>query len=409
MKLCKGRVFTSAECDEDRQNVNNLGLFVNTDIIPELKADNKVSLNVNVQEKWYIYPSPEFNIQDNDTKKITVGAGIRWQNFRGRNENVSLGFGVGYNPYVKAAYTIPWIGEQLHMYTTISGSINKEQNRSLLALGRSTGDPILYSRDTNFDYMNYTAKLTVGKFFTKQFSVYANAGYTFLRVSEYADDRTLSPTGVDKYVLLGLGLTYDKRNNHEYVTSGYSIHVNYEHYGLLSKLVNFGRFNLEQRSYLAVNFADNYSITLASRLYTSIAVGSLIPYYNHEYLGYGNDVVRGWARYGFEGDNEITIYNEIRIPIIQPNSIKGAQIPIVKSLPYVKDFTYKYGLYFTVFYDAGTVWNEDDKIKNIQFLNGTGIGLNALLPFGMIGKVEWAFRLGKPTVGQAIFGMGVKF
>lgn len=409
MSLLRGKIFSSENCKDDRNRIYNLGLFHNVEITPITQPGNKIKLVVAVQEKWYIFPFPQVSFTDGDIRKISVGANVRWQNFRGRDENVSLSFGVGYNPFIKASYTIPWIGENLHMFTSFSGSYSNEQNRSFLALGKATGEPIQYSRDTNFSYSNYTAKLTVGKFFTKMLSAYAEGGYTFMRVSQYADNRTLSPNGVDKYLLMGLGLNFDNRDSHEYSTKGFLIHVNYEHYGLLSHFVNFGRFSLEQRDYIPVNITNKYAVTLASKFYTSIAVGSQIPYYNHKYLGYGSESVRGWSRYGYEGDNDLTLYNEIRIPIIQPDFIKGEDIPLINKIKYTRKLSYKYGLYFTVFYDIGGIWNEDDKIKSIQFQNGTGIGLNAILPFGLIGKVEWAFRLGKPTVGQAIFGLGAKF
>jgi hemolysin activation/secretion protein len=62
-----------------------------------------------------------------------------------------------------------------------------------------------------------------------------------------------------------------------------------------------------------------------------------------------------------------------------------------------------------MFYDIGAIWNEDDQVKSIKMLNGTGIGLNAIFPFGFIGKAEWAFRLGNPVVGQLVLGLGAKF
>jgi len=409
MKLTKGMIFTSELCKEDEQNIYNLGLFANVEIQPQIQNSNNIVLNVKVQEKWYIYPSPQVDLTDGDIKKITVGASVRWQNFRGRNENLSLGFGLGYNPYVRASYSVPWIGEKTHLFTTFSGGYSRDNNRSLLALGRINGNQITYHNDTNFSYIDYNFKLTTGKYFTKQFALYAEAGYTFLRVSQYAVSRTLSPDGVDKYILTGLGSKYDGRNNREYTTSGYYVNANYEHYGFLNKIVNFGRLNIESREFIPLNIKDDYSVTFASRFYTSISVGSQIPYYNHKFLGYGNDFVRGWSGFGYEGDNDLTLYNEIRIPIIQPNYIKGEQIPVIKNLPYVKTFSYKYGLYLTAFYDIGGIWNQGDRFRNIVVLNGTGIGLNAILPFGLIGTMEWGFRLGKPAVGQIMFGAGAKF
>jgi len=91
MQLRKGNVFTSEKCEEDRLKINNLGLFVRTEITPDLKPENKLLLKVNVQEKWYIYPMPSAGSVDGDIRKIWVGASIRWQNFRGRNENQTPG------------------------------------------------------------------------------------------------------------------------------------------------------------------------------------------------------------------------------------------------------------------------------------------------------------------------------
>ncbi len=401
---------TAEKCNEDLQKLYNLGLFASVDMNPVLQPGNKVQMNVIVNEKWYIYPIPEVRLYDGDIRKVSAGLNLRWQNFRGRNENLSASFGLGYNAYVHASYTVPWIGEDLHMFTSLSGGYSIDRNRSMLVLGRPNGSRIYGYRDANFDYANYNARLTIGKYFTKRFSVYTEGGYTFLRVSQDSIGRTISPDGVDKYMLGGFGLNYDTRNTREYSTGGYLVHFDYEHFGLLDdNPVNFGRFTLEQRGYIPIDISASYSIVFASRLFTSMAIGPQIPIYNHEFLGYGNEFIRGWASYGFEGENAITSYNEVRLPVIQTASLRGEDIPIIKSLPYLKKFTYRYGLFFTVFYDIGTVWNGNEHFRSVQFLNGTGIGLNAILPFGMIGKVEYAFKLERPVVGQVIFGLGAKF
>jgi hypothetical protein len=230
-----------------------------------------------------------------------------------------------------------------------------------------------------------------------------------LSVDNYQPGRTLSSNGTDKFILLGLGMIYDSRNNREFTMKGYSLIANYQHFGLISDAVNFGRFTFDQQSFIPINFNKDYSISLATKLYSSIVVGSTIPYYNHKVLGYGGDYVRGWYYFGFEGDNQFSLYNEIRIPIIQPDYLKMNKLPVLKNIRYVNSFSARYGLYFTMFYDIGAIWNEDDQVKSIKMLNGTGIGLNAIFPFGFIGKAEWAFRLGNPVVGQLVLGLGAKF
>jgi len=351
---------------------------------------------------------PSAGIVDGDIRKLWVGASVRWQNFRGRNENVNLNFGIGYNPFIRASYSIPWIGDKLHLFTSLSGGYTKDRNRSQLALGRLNGASYSYRsfNNDNFDYYDYNIKLTIGKFFSKQFSIYTETGYTLLQVTNYDVGRTISPDGTDKFLTMGLGLNYDSRNNHEFTTKGILIHTKYEHFGFMDNIVNFGRLSFTQQDYIPLNLSKNYSAILTSKLNTSVAIGHMIPYYSHQFLGYGGDVVRGWYWFGYEGDNSFVVNNEIRFPIISPNFLEGNQIPLIKKIKYLKDYSYKYGLFFTVFYDLGTIWNNGDGFQNMKFLNGTGIGLTSILPFGMNAKVEWGFRLGTPKVGQLIFGLG---
>src|ERR1043165_8229526 len=93
MKLKKGMIFSSASLNEDKENIYGLGLFVHVNIQPKLREQKNVDLYVDVQEKWYIFPSLFISFTDGDIKKWTAGISTRWQNFRGRNESVSLAFG----------------------------------------------------------------------------------------------------------------------------------------------------------------------------------------------------------------------------------------------------------------------------------------------------------------------------
>jgi len=149
---------------------------------------------------------PSAGLVDGDLRKLWVGASIRWQNFRGRNENLNLNFGIGYNPFIHASYSVPWIGKDMHLFSSISGGFSKDRNRSQLALGRANGNTSINYRDSNsnnFDYYNYNLKFTVGKFFSKHFSIYTETGYTLLQVTSYDAGRTISPDGTDRYLTMG--------------------------------------------------------------------------------------------------------------------------------------------------------------------------------------------------------------
>ncbi|NOS84468.1 MAG: BamA/TamA family outer membrane protein [Ignavibacteria bacterium] len=409
MHLKKGSKFTLKEYSEDLLNIYNLALFTKVDIIPVPMGEKEIALNVDVQERWYILPLPNAGIEEGEWKKVWLSMNLRWDNFRGRNERLNAGFRVFYNPSVSLSYFVPWIGEKLHLFMGIGGAWQRQRNRSLTAVGRESGSNTIAYNDSNYENVQYKAELTLGRYFGKNFSVFTEYKFNHLRVSQYAPGRTVSDDGVDRYITLGAGVSWDSRDINEYATKGLMFRTMYERYGFLDEEVNFGRFILENQSFIPVPITKNYYITIASKLYTSLAMGAVIPVYNHEYLGYSEDYVRGWKGKAYEGDDIFTVYNEIRIPVIKPRYVRGKDMMIVKDIPIVKNLDIRHGLYFTLIYDIGTVWYKDEKISSKRFYSGAGIGINVIAPFGYVLRADWVFRLGKPTVGQIGFSLSAKF
>src|SRR5207248_2270913 len=188
-------------------------------------------------------------------------------------------------------------------------------------------------------------------------------GTNRIRVSEFAPGRTFSATGIDKFLNLGAGVGFDSRDYRYYASRGLYINTTYTRYGFIDKAINFGKFSFESQTYIPFYFNKKYYITLASRLYTAFAIGADIPIYKHEYLGYSDNYVRGWSGKAYEGEDEITIYNELRIPIYKPRYINGSKVPLIKSLPFLKNLDLLHGLYFAVIYDIGTVFDNADTIS----------------------------------------------
>jgi outer membrane protein assembly factor BamA len=409
MNLKPGSKFTLKNYEHDVNSIYNLGLFMKVDIIPLPATGKYVVLNVDVQERWYFFPLPSGGIEGGDWKKIWLGLNLRWENFRGRNEVIGLSFRVFYNPSINFHYSIPWIGKNLHLFTSINVGFSRIRNQSLEALGKPPGSESIGTDEANFDNNRFNGMLTVGKFIKDRFSVFTDIGYNYLRVTQNAPGRTLSPTGKDKYITLGLGVQYDTRNILEYTTAGFYIKTGIKKFGFVDSDVNYSRFQLDSRVFIPVNITREYFITLGTRLYSSIAVGGTVPIYNHEYLGYSEQYVRGWQSYTYEGENALTMFNEIRIPIIKPRYIKAEKIPLLKYVPIINRMDLKHGLFFTVFYDVGAVYEKNQMLRDVKFRSGTGIGLNFILPFGYILRTEWGFRLGNPIVGKFGLGLEAKF
>ncbi len=408
MHLKRGKKFTIEKYEHDLLKIYNTGLFMKVDIIPIPVTYKDIVLNVDVQEKWYILPLPDGGLDEGDWKKIWAAINLKWENFRGRNETAALYFRLFYNPSVRVSYSVPWIGEKMHLYSSISASYSRIRNQSLTAIGKNPGSTISYN-ENNFDNYRFNILWTIGKYITEGISVFTDAGFDYLKVSEYKEGRTESPTGIDKYLILGAGIKYDSRDNYEYATKGYYIRSSFTRFGYFDKSIDFGRFNFESQSFIPFYFTKDYYITYASRVFTSQAIGAVIPLYHHEFLGYGDKYIRGWKGFAFEGDDLFSIYNEIRIPILTPRYIKADEIPLLRDLPVIQKLDLKHGIYFSILYDIGAVWYKGDNLSHVRFRSGAGIGLNIILPFGYVLRADWAFRIAKPVMGEIGLSLNAKF
>lgn len=392
----------------DIERIYKLGLYNKVDAFPiPTDSSNKFDIMFLVEERFYILPLPQGGFRNGEFSKFWAGARVLWTNFRGRNETVSLSFGIGYEPFVSLSYSVPWIGEKAHYFSSFSASYSKNYNQSLNALNDTTSNAIPSSSE-NFLIYNFNAGATLGKYYTKNFSLAAGLKYNLIDSYPYEPGRTVSTDGVDNFMTFSFSGQFDTRNSYEYTTAGSYYFLEYIKFGF-GKLFDFNKVTYDVRKFIPIKLGEKYAITFASRSIGTIAFGGTIPYYLDEYYGY-NKIIRGYKKIVSEGNSQFGLFNEFRIPIINPLYIEGKSIPVVQSISSLKKMNYKFGMYGTLFFDIGAVWYKTDNFFNSRFINGFGAGLNFILPFGFVGRTDFAFRTeGKQFIPQVIFDLDAAF
>ncbi len=376
--------------EKDIEKLYKLGLFNKVDFIPlQSGSQDKINLMILVEERFYILPFPQGGFRNGELSKFWAGINLVWNNFRGRNETAALNFGIGYEPFVKLSYSVPWIGEKAHFFSSVSAGYSKTYNRSLEAL-RDTTSSALPSDDINFVNHNFKVSYSLGKYFSEYFSVRSELAYRLLDQSGYFPGSTVSSDGKDNFMTFGVIGKYDSRNSTEYTLSGFLFSLEYEKYGF-GKLFDFNRINTEARMFFPVKIKGDFKITFASYFNSAISFGGTIPSYLNEFYGY-DKIIRGYKKTVLEGENSAGLFNEVRVPLIDPFYVKGSSLPLAKNIGMLKNLNYKFGLYLTLFFDAGGVWNKTDNFFKTKFRNGFGSGLNFILPFGFTGRMDLAFR-----------------
>lgn len=393
---------------EDANRLYNLGLFNKVDVLPVNIGNNKFNLLITVIENFYILPLPQAGFKEGDIKKFWAGMDFLWKNFRGWNETLDLNFGIGYEPFINAFYANPWLGKEDHFFSTVSMSYSKNFNRNVFNSNTQTN---IYTKDDleKFTVNSYGSNVTIGKFFDKFTNINTSIGFNIISVSEYAPGRTISSDGTDSYFSFQAGINLDTRDLFNYTTSGNYLDLKYIKYGLFHHQIDLNRVVLDVRKFIPLNFSKNYSVCFATRLISSNAIGKNMPVYLRESFGF-DKIIRGWKDNVFDGENLLGFFNELRIPVINPFWVKGKDHILLKKFSLSRNFSYRYGLYLTLFYDVGNSYNRGDNIFNVHFRSGFGSGLNIILPFDIIGRIDLAARKqNSKYYSQIIFSLNSSF
>lgn len=362
MKHRVGNPMNPILLEEDWKRILNLKLFHRVLIFTE--SDGKhVRLHVQVTEQWYIFPYPIFFINERDWSKLSYGAGLMHLNFRGRAETLAGLFWLGYNPSVRLEYINPWIGGKHHL--RIQTNLYYQKIRSK------------HYEDEDVTENHLGLQWMLGKRFGYHTNVYFSLGYREVTFTPAELGLTLSAEGKDHLPNIGLSLTWDHRDLHEYPHAGWYVLLSAVKTGLPSLDANYLHYGCDARKYFALGKIS----TLAFRTTLHLSEGT-VPVYDRIYLGY-EERIRGHFFETSEGENRILLSAAFRVTLLPIRYYDLADHPQLSNL--------KFGLSLGFFADTGTTWFQDEKLNRSMFRSGYGLGIHILLPYIHVLRLEVAF------------------
>jgi len=382
MKTKMGDYFDPELIEEDRKRIQNLFLFTRVELAPEF-TENGVILNIAVAERWYFFPYPILYRNEKDWKKLSYGAGIIHENFRGLNHKIVSSFWLGYNPGMDFSYSNPWFGGIKQFNYNFKVYSYRNRNKSLQ-----------YDR---FDEKHKGFYFTFGKRWGYHLYLSAAVAYRNIKVPGEYSQVTYSGNKTDHLPSVGLSFRYDKRDLYAYPKNGLlvDLYINKTKY---KSQLDYYRYGADIRRYQPIY----KNISLALRTAVDLTTGE-VPVYNHIYLGYLYRI-RGKFNTRVEGENRFFGNVELRFPIIKTRYINlesnGDMLgQYSNNLPL--------GLSGGIFFDTGTVWFHGEKLNEQKFLSGFGFGLHFHVPYFDLLRLEYAFDTDYNP--QLIFDVGVAF
>ncbi len=357
-----GGVLDRKVLEEDRKRIENLHLFNRVMIFCEPDGES-VLIRVVVTEQWYLIPFPILFINDKDWSKWSYGAGLTYNNFRGRAESLALTFWLGYDPAVNLDYFNPWIGGKLNLFTGLGFSGGTVRSK--------------YQYEANIKEKFARIRWTFGK----RFGLFIASGiileYKEITFSPSPELLTLSPSGRDRLPALGLYFVWDRRDLKEYPHAGWYASLIAQKTGWPSLEADFAQYTMDLRGYIPLR-----SATFALRTAFQLSSG-VLPVYARTYLGYSERIRGHFFEIG-EGENRALASIAFRFPLLPIFYFDIADTPELSDL--------KFGISFGLFFDAGLTWFQKDTPRADMLMSGYGAGIHVHLPYVHLFRLEFAIN-----------------
>ncbi|HEX2682435.1 MAG TPA: hypothetical protein VHL77_00785, partial [Ferruginibacter sp.] len=307
------------ELEQARFQVYNTTLFneVNFELVA-LNAYN-VSIRVQVLERWYVYPIPQFKWVDRNfnewyrtykasLSRVNYGLKFVHYNLSGRRDQLRIYFINGYTRNVSISYTAPYSNARLTEGFTVGAGYLQKREMAIKTTGKDS--LVFYPSDSatkakaDFVYKSWyiNAGYTIRRGFFKRHVF--SAAFTYIKIS----DSVLKPINNPNYfkdpvnskgiVDLTYTLQYANVDNSSYSLKGKTYFVSLQKRGLGIT----GGINM-----LQLEAGLNKYIPLGNNWFTSFQLNGKIKlpfdqaYVNQRGFGYGDVYLRGLEYYVIDG------------------------------------------------------------------------------------------------------------
>ncbi len=387
-----------SELEQSKKNLLNTSLFNFVKIDWALLDPSHVFIVVNVKERWYLFPVPIFEIDDNnfntwwkdkDYSRINYGMNVIRNNFRGRKEKLSLTAQFGFTERLRLKYTVPYINKSQKVGFGTKFSYNRL-------------DQIAYTSDDNerlqfkSNDKDATQNLGLGFNFSFRKKIF-NTHYIGLDYDRYSILDTvvqLNPEYLgggnhkNQFFSFYYQFIHDKRDSKNYPLEGslFSARFKKSGLGINKDGIDLGNISLLHKKYYDLKNRFYF----AHSLRTELALNNNQPYLLQNGLGYSSSfAIRAYEYYVIDGQNIGLAKTQLKYQLIRP---KVASIPYI---PYEKISEFHYSLYIGVFGDLAYV-EDNTGYPNNRLANtwqySTGVGLDFISYYDVVLRLEYSLN-----------------
>jgi outer membrane protein assembly factor BamA len=402
LTLKSGDIIFSTELAEilelDKKKLINTRLFNTVEIrMLELSPD-QVDLLVDLNERWYTFPAPIFELADrnfnewwqnynHDFRRVNYGLRLYQYNMRGRNETLLLHAQHGFLRRLELTYRFPYIDRQQKQGLILDVDFSETRNLAFRTfdhkleyitkadniLRTTRGASVTYTYRNSF-YETHGLKLEYRNTSVSDTVVLLNPNYL-------GDGKKEQQWAAMTYIF-----TSDHRDYIGYPLKGYYLQAYIARTGFpsledVSKVdvsVLYSRFfDLKQGFFISNNTVGYWSTP------------NHLPYVNYSAMGYRKQFIRGYEVYVIEGPQYFLNKTTLKKKIFSRTYHWGAMpIPQFRHIPF--------SIYLKTYADIGYVtnysnYNLNERLSN-KFLSGAGFGVDIVGSYDAVLRLEYSFN-----------------
>lgn len=383
-----------------RKQLINTGLFRNVVVsLKQTDGSRNVAVNVEVQEKWYIWPNVFLKPVDKsfgewwteknrNMERINYGIRLSHNNFTGRNDKLRINFMNGYTRQISLQYRGLWLDRGLKWSASAGGSFGKNREVNYMTLKNKqipvkSSNDFLHTYAGGFIELNYRPRIKTIHSFGAGYT-YENIADTVFKLNPYFS----SDANTIQYPELFYRLSYFDVDYIPYPTKGFLGQLSLKRKGLgIKSSVNLWELTAKASQTWPLN--SKYFFNLKGMGMVKLPFSQ--PYTGKQFIGYEGRYLQGYEYYVIDG--VAGAYGKATLSRLVFNthiSIPSQRFKVLGNIPLK--------LYAKAFVNSGYIYNNhtgENKLNN-SFLYSGGMGLDLVTYNDFVIKIEWSFnRLGE--------------
>lgn len=376
-----------------QQQVTNTTLFTKVSAYVHQRENDLVFINIDVKERWYLFPLPYFKLVDRNfnqwwveqkasLNRTNYGLKFMQNNVSGRNDKLIVNLIAGYSNQIQAKYEQPFADNSLKRGFSVAFNFSRQRE---LNFASSESKQAFYKQDK---FVMQGIRAEVGYLYRPAIKTRHIVKLAY--VNNKVNDTIVKlnpnyyPNGQTHIVYPELSYTiqYFNTDYNAYPTRGFFGDASITRKGINSDM------NLTQLQYHA-----NLTLPIAKKMQVYLQSAGILklpfdqPFYNQQLFGYGDAYLRGLEYYVTDGVAGImwrtTIRREIFSTVLRtpPNSKREIALPIRVFLKAGQDVGYTYNKY------------PGSSFLSNKFLYTECAGLDIVIPsYDVIFKFEYSFN-----------------